>query len=157
MHSHIGIGFMKVILLQDIENLGKKYEQKEVADGYARNFLLPEGLAKPADESAVLWAKEQQTKKEKQAQEALEHIGKMANNMEGLEVEIAVKIGDKGQLFEKISNQKIAVCLKEMGYEVDKDQIQLENDIKDIGEYEVKIKFDHNLEAQIKVIVTEEV
>lgn len=145
---------MKVVLLQDVEKLGKKYEVKEVAEGYARNFLIPQGLAKPATKEVLDWAKEQQEIEEEKDKEELERIGKLASTIDGLEVEIPVKVGEKGQLFEKIDAQDIAAALKKMGYNVDKKQIELVENIEDLGEFDAKVKFAHNLEAQIKVIVT---
>lgn len=147
---------MRVVLLEDIENTGKKYDIKEVADGYARNFLIPKGLAKLATEEAMEWADSLRAAEEEKAVKALEDTGKIASDMEGLEVEIQVKIGDKGELFEKIGTQRIAGRLKEMGYEIKKNQVLLENDIEELGEFEAKVKFAHNLEAQIKVIVSEQ-
>jgi len=147
---------MKVILLKDIEGLGKKYEIKEVADGYARNFLIPRKLAKIANEEVLEWAKKQQELEAQKAEEELKKIGDLASEMDGLEVEIPVKLGEKGQLFEKITPQKIASALREMGYEIKKTQIEIPQEIKEVGEFEVKVKFEHNLEAQIKLIVVEE-
>jgi large subunit ribosomal protein L9 len=69
---------------------------------------------------------------------------------------LPVKIGEEGQLFESITSQKIAEKLKELGFEVKKTQIDLVEPIKEMGEFPVKIKFEHNLEAEIKLIVTEE-
>ncbi len=146
---------MKVVLLQDVRKIGRIYEIKEVADGYAINFLIPQGLAKKADKETVEWALNQQKTREEQAGTDLEKIGKMARQIDGLEVEIPEKIGDKGQLFEKINAAKIAIKLQEMGYDIKKSQIDLKEDIKEAGEYDVKIVFDHNLECQIKVIVVE--
>lgn len=147
---------MKVVLLKDIENLGKKYEIKEVAEGYARNYLIPRGLVKIATEDVLEWARIQQELKEKKAGEELEEIGKLVSKIDGLEIEIPVKIGEKEQFFEKITSQKIAKRLKEEGFEIKKDQIEISEEIKEVGEFEVKIKFEHNLEARIKVIVIEE-
>ncbi len=147
---------MRVILLQDVENLGKKYEIKEVKDGYARNFLIPKGLAKKAEKEALLWL---ETQKEAQAQKAEEELKKaqgLASAIDGQEVIIPVKIGEEGQLFESITSQKIFEKLKELGFEIKKIQLDLEEPIKELGEFPVKIKFEHNLEAEIKVIVTKE-
>ena len=146
---------MKVVLLQDVRKIGRIYEIKEVADGYAINFLIPQGLAKKADKETVEWALSQQKTREEQAETDLEKSGKMARQIDGLEIEIPEKIGDKGQLFEKINAAKIAVKLQEMGYDIKKSQVDLKEDIKEAGEYEVKVVFDHNLECQIKVIVVE--
>ena len=147
---------MRVVLLKDIEKLGKKYEIKEVRDGYARNYLIPRGLAKIADKETIEWARAQQEIEEKKAAEELEKVGKMVSQLDGLEIEIPVKIGEKGQLYEKVTPSKIAKKLKEEGFEVKKDQIEILQEIKELGEFPARIKFEHNLEAEIKVIVVEE-
>ena len=147
---------MRVILLQDVEKVGKKYEVKEVADGYARNFLIPKGLAKPATEGNLKWLEAQKEALRKRAEEELKKVQEQASNLDGLEVVIPVKIGDEGQLFESINTQKISEKLKELGFEIKKSQIALEEPIKELGEFPVKIHFEHNLEAEIRVIVSEE-
>ena len=147
---------MKVILLQDIEKIGKKYEVKEVADGHARNFLIPKGLVKIASKEAIEWASMQSEIKNKKTEEDLQKIQEIASKIDGLELLISVKAGDKGQLFEKINAQKISEKLKEQGFDVKKDQIDIKKPIEEIGESLVKLKFDHNLESEIKVIITEE-
>jgi large subunit ribosomal protein L9 len=147
---------MKVILLKDIENLGKKYEIKEVSDGYARNYLIPKKLAKVANEKNLRWLEKQKEKEEKKAEEELKKVQEAASAVDGQEVVIPVKVGENGQLFESITTQKIYEKLKELGFEIKKSQILLESPIKELGEFPVKIKFPHNLEAEIKVIVVEE-
>jgi len=147
---------MKIILLQDIDNLGKKYEIKEVADGYARNFLIPKGLAKPATKENLKWLESQKEIEVKKAEEELKKVEAVATNIDGQEIIIPVKIGEEGQLFESITSQKIYEKLKELGFEIKKSQIDLPEPIKELGEYPVKIKFEHNLEAEIKIIVVEE-
>ena len=147
---------MKVILLQDVESLGKKYEVKEVKPGYARNFLLPEKLARPATKEALKWLGDQKEFIEKEAEEDLKKAQALASNLDGLELTIAVKVGEEGQLFESINSQKIVEKMKELGFEVKKSQVVLENPIKELGEFSVNISLDHNLEVEIKVIVVEE-
>ena len=147
---------MKVILLKDVENVGKKYEVKSVSDGYARNFLFPKQLAKPATPEALKWLDMQKEIQRQKAEEDLKEVEAKASTIDGMELVIEVKIGNEGQLFESIGNQKIAEKLKENGVEIKKTQILLEKPIKETGEYPVKIRFDHNLEAEIKVIVTGE-
>lgn len=147
---------MRVILLQDIDKLGKKYEVKEVADGYARNFLIPKGLAKPATKEAMKWLEFQKELEEKKAERDLEKIQKRATNIDGQEIVILVKVGEDGQLFESISAKRITEKLQELGFEVSKSQLNLEKPIKELGEFPIKIKFEHNLEAEIKLIVSEE-
>lgn len=147
---------MKVILLQDIEDVGKKFEVKEVADGFARNFLFVKGLAKPATDEALEWLKVQKEIAAKTAEEELKKVQEFASKLDDLEVGIAMKVGDEGQLFESINAQKISDRLKELGFNIKKTQIKLEEPIHELGEFPVKIGFDHNLEAEISVIVTEE-
>jgi len=147
---------MRVILLQDVENLGKMHEVKEVKNGYARNFLIPKGLVKPATKQAIKWLETQKEIEAKKAEEQLKKFQDSASSIDDQEVIIPVKVGADGQLFESITVQKILEKLKEMGFEVKKAQINLENPIKELGDFPVKIKFEHNLEAEIKVIVTEE-
>jgi len=147
---------MKVILLKDVENLGKKYEIKEVAEGYARNFLFPKKLAKPATEANLKWLEKKLKKLEEKAEEELKKVQNLASEIDGLEIVIPVKVGEDGQLFESITSQKILEKLKEEGFELKKKQIVLEKPIKELGEFPVKVKFPHNLEAEIKVIVVEE-
>ena len=147
---------MRVILLKDIENLGKKYEVKIVKAGYARNFLIPRGLAKLATAKNLKWAKKQREKEIQKAEEELKKIQQLASSVDGLELTFSVKIGKKDQLFESITRQKISEKLKEQGFQIKKTQIKLEKPIKELGEFPVKIYFDHNLEAEIRVIITEE-
>ncbi|MCK4520392.1 50S ribosomal protein L9 [Candidatus Parcubacteria bacterium] len=147
---------MRVILLQDIEKIGKKYEIKEVADGYARNFLMPKGLVKLATEKNLKWLSVQKETLEKKSEEELKNIQDTATKIDGLEITITVKTGKEKQLFESITAQKISDKLKELGFEIKKSQIDLKEPIKEIGEYPIKIKLEHNLEAEIRVIVIEE-
>lgn len=147
---------MRVILLQDIENLGKKYDIKEVADGYARNFLFPKSLAKPVTKEVLKWLEVQKEIGAKKAEEELKRIQDLASRLDGQELVITVKVGDQGQLFESINAQKISEKLKELGIGIKKSQLDLAEPIKELGEYPIKIKFEHNLEAEIKVIVVEE-
>jgi len=147
---------MKVILLQDVENLGKKYEVKNVKAGYARNFLIPKGLAKPATKEAMRWLETQKEIAQKKAEEELKKIQDLASSLDGQDFTFQVKVGEEGQLYESITVQKICEKLKESGFEIKKNQILLDEPIKELGEFSVKIKFEHNLEAEIKVIVVEE-
>jgi large subunit ribosomal protein L9 len=147
---------MKVILLKDVEGVGKKYEVKSTKDGYARNFLIPNGLAKPANASAMAELKEIKKQGEKLAEEHLIEIQKIASNLDGQEFEFFVKTGEGGQLFEAITPLKIAKKLSDSGFNIKKDQIILDNPIKELGEFHAKINLDHHLEAKITIIVETE-
>jgi len=147
---------MKVILLQDIADLGKKYEVKEVKNGHARNFLIPQGLVKPATKENLKWLESQKKAEETIAEDELKKAQGLASNIDGLEVPNSIKVGEDGQLFESINSQKIAEKLKEMGFDIKKSQVVLENPIKELGEFSVKITLEHNLEAEITLIVSQE-
>ena len=147
---------MRVILLQDIDKLGKKCEIKEVKDGYARNFLIPKKMVKLATKESLKRLENQKEAEVKKEEEGLKKIQQKASEIEGLEIVIPVKMGEEGQLFESITEQKISDKLKEMGFEIKKAQISLEEPIKEIGEFPAKIKFDHNLETEVQVTIVEE-
>ena len=147
---------MKVILLKDVENVGKKYEIKDVKPGHARNLLIPQGLVKVANKANMEWLETQRAVIEKEVTEELKQAQELASQIDGLEVAMPVKIGDDGQLFESINAAKISEKLKEMGFEVKKTQIILEKPIKEPGEFKVKVNLDHNLETEINLIITGE-
>lgn len=145
---------MKIIILQDIDKLGKKYDIKNVADGYARNFLIPKGLAKLATEKNIKWVDEQKKVIMEKAEQELKKTERIASAVDGQEIVISVKIGEKGEFFESITVQKISDKLKELGFDIKTKQIDLKNPIKELGEFPIKIKFEHNLESEIKVIIS---
>jgi len=147
---------MKVILLQDIEKLGKKYDLKHVADGHARNFLLPKNLVKPATEENMKWLEAQNEALRQKSEEELKKVQAVASTMDGLEIILPMKIGEKEQLFEAVTAQKIVEKLKEQGFEVKKTQVLLKDPIKGLGEFPIKIQLSHNLEPEIKLIIVEE-
>lgn len=145
---------MKVILLQDIKNLGRKWDTKEVSDGYARNFLLPKKLAEIATGSAL---KEVERLKEKEAQAQKEGLGKtqeLAGILQGKEVVISAK-EKEGKLFGSISAKDIVKALKKDNIILSPSAVELKSPIKEIGEYEVKIKLDHGIETQMSVVIEE--
>lgn len=144
---------MKVILLRDVKKLGKKFEVKEVSPGYARNLLIPNGYAILADKQSLKRLESQKNIEMKKTEERQKENEKMIKELEGKEIKIDTKIGDKGQLFETINEQKIADKLKEMGFVVEKSNIEINEPIKCQGEYLVKLKLDNNLEGKIKIII----
>jgi large subunit ribosomal protein L9 len=147
---------MRVILLQDIEKLGKKFEVKEVADGFAKNHLLPKKMVQPATKNALIWAQTQREIAAKNEEKELIEIQKKVSALDGREFVMEVKTGEKDQLFESVNSSKIAELLKENGIDADKKQIDLKEPIKELGDWRVKINFPHNLEAEIKITVAAE-
>jgi large subunit ribosomal protein L9 len=147
---------MKVILLKDVEKLGQKGDVKEVADGYARNFLIPNKLAVLATKAELVKLEEQKKIEAQKAEEELVHFQEIASQIDGLELEIPAKVSEDGKLFGAVAASQIAEKLKEKGFEIKKEQIKTGEPIKEIGEYEATVEFPHNLEAEIKIIVVEE-
>lgn len=144
---------MKVILLKDVPGTGKKNDIKEVSSGFARNFLFAKKLAVIADQESIKKLDlKNKTETENAAKELKETEATVAK-INGQEIKIIIKTGSEGQLFESINKQKISEHLKEMGYNIDKEDVVLETPIKEAGEFPIKLKFAHNLEAEVKIII----
>ena len=147
---------MKVILLQDVKSLGKKGEVVEVSKGYARNMLLKKGLGKEATGQNLNDLKLQKANEQKLAREALEAAQAFAKELEGKTVKIGVKTGEGGRVFGSVSSKEIAEEIKkQLGYEVDKKKLQIENPIKALGVANVTVKLHPKVTAEIKVHVVE--
>jgi len=147
---------MKVILLKDVEKLGRKGEVKKVADGYGRNFLISNKLAVLATEPELTKLEEDKRIEAAKAEEELKAYQEIASQIDGLEVEIPVKVGEEGKLFGAITASQIAEKIKEQGFNIGKEQVKLAEPIKELGEYETTIEFPHNLETKVKLIIIEE-
>ena len=146
---------MKVILLKDVKNLGLEGDIKDVAVGYARNFLIPNGLAEEATEEKIKEIQIQKEKKAKIAEDELEKTEQMVKKLEGQTIEISAKASEEGTLYAAVSPAKIASALKEKGFDIRSDQIKVSH-IKELGEHEVLINLDHRLEARIDLIINSE-
>ena len=145
---------MKVILQKDIRGKGKKGQMIEVAEGYARNFLLPKGDAIPATADAMNTMRLQEKAKAKADAEAKAAAQAIAEQLKGIQVKIPCKGGEGGKLFGSISTKEIAEAVKEqLDLEVDKKKIQLTNPIKSTGEMDVPIKLHTKVTARLKVHV----
>jgi len=144
---------MKVILQKDVANLGDAGDIREVAEGYARNYLIPKNLVIVANESSKK-AMEHQKKlikikkdKRKKASQTL------ADSMKGVELIIPAQVGEEGKLFGSITSMDIAKHLADKGFVVDKRKILLETPIKQEGEFSVSVKLDEGLSTAVKVTV----
>lgn len=146
---------MRVVLLQTVKNIGKAGEVKNVADGFARNFLIPQGLAEAATQGAVVKAEKLKEENEIKNQQELEEIQKIAEKIDGKEIIIRQK-SQNGKLFGSVDQKSILQELIKQEMEVGSADIELQNPIKEVGEYPVKIKFNHGIEAEIKLIVEPE-
>ncbi len=147
---------MKVILLKDVEKIGKRDEVIDVKSGFARNFLFPKKLAEQATSEKLKQLKKQKKEKKRKEERELKKNQKLASSLDGLEVIISVRTGDEGQLYESVNKAKIRSKLKQMGFKIEKKQISLKEPIKETGEFPIQVKLGHNLEAEILLIVEEE-
>ncbi|HOX97330.1 MAG TPA: 50S ribosomal protein L9 [bacterium] len=138
---------MKIILQKDVRNVGKKGEIKEVNDGYARNYLLPNGLGLSATGQNLSTQKKlsnaQQSKQEKQKKLAWENAEKLPK----LHLQIKVVADEHGSLYKSISAKFLAAELKKTGYDIEAKQILLDQPFKKAGTYLVKVKLLENLES----------
>lgn len=147
---------MKVILSQDIPKVGRKNDVKEVSDGYARNFLFPRNLARPATDEALKVLDTRKAREEKEKSEEYQKYGAMAEKMKGLVLKFKVKIGEKGRAFGSVTPLKITEALKKQGVKIEKDWVLLKESIKTTGEHRVKIKLSQGLTGEVKVVVEAE-
>lgn len=145
---------MKVILLKDIPDIGPADTLKDVSDGYARNYLIPKGLAVIADKGTLksldarLKVKAEELEKHKSALKGI------ASKIDGAEINVQVDIGENGRLFGSVTNQDIARKIYEsLGIELDKKKIILDQPIKAIGSFEVPVHLAQDISASIKVNV----
>lgn len=148
---------MKVVLLKDVQGTGRKGEIKEVADGYARNFLFKQNLAKMATADAVRAVEIEKERLAKEMERELAESQKAASRLDGAEIEIKVKSSDGGTLYSGVGPDKIVSELrKQLGIAVKHGQVDLRKGIKECGDHRVKIKFPHGLEAELIVRVSAE-
>jgi large subunit ribosomal protein L9 len=147
---------MKVILLKDIPDLGKRGEIKNAADGHARNFLIPKKLVKIATDKAIKELEQEKVIEAQKAEQALQHVEEVVSQIDGLEIEVPTKMDESGKLYGSINDQKVSLLFKDRGFDIKKNQIKILQPIKEVGEYPITISFDHGLEAEIKLIIIDE-
>ena len=147
---------MKVIFNTDVRGQGKKGEMKEVSDGYARNYLLPRGLASPATADAVNALKLKEKAKAAQMAKEKAAAEENAKRLSGVVVQISARAGQGGRLFGAVTSQEISEALREQhGIEIEKNKIVQAEPIKQFGSYEVKAKLGYEVSGTINVLVTE--
>lgn len=145
---------MKVILLQDIKNVGKKNEVINANDGYARNFLFPKKLAVEANKENMLKLEAKQASNAHKKNLEIEENKKKAKQIEEITLSLKVKAGANGKTFGGITTKEIAEGLKKQtGIDIDKKKIALKETIKTLGTYTVEIKFGDGVNAQLKISV----
>ena len=147
---------MKVIFIQDVSLKGRKGEIKEVANGYARNYLFPQGLAILASPSAIKTYEQQIKLNQQRYNREEEEINEIAKMVEGKEIKFKAKSGGRERIHGSITSADIALELsKSLGYEIDKKKIALKEPLRNLGSHEVLVSLARNIEAKITVIVEE--
>ncbi len=147
---------MKVIFLKDVKGRGKKGEVKNVADGYAHNFLIKQGLAIEANQANMSTLSAQQKKEEKEAAEELAEAKRLKEALEKVTVELTAKAGEGGRLFGSITSKQIAEELqKKHSIKIDKRKMELEDAIRTLGHTKVPVKLHHEVTAVLDVHVKE--
>jgi len=144
---------MKIVLLKDIPKVGKKHEIKNVSDGYAKNFLIPQRLAELATPQNIRKTEGKLNEINKEKEKQLEIFRDFAKKIASLKLEFTLKTDKKGSVFGTISENEIAAKLKEKGIETEPEQIQLGQHLKELGEHIVKIKFSPEIEADLKITI----
>lgn len=145
---------MKVILNQDIIGLGEEGDIKDVANGYARNFLLPKKLAEPHTRENLAVLEHKRAEIEKRKEEKRKDAQGLRERLEAEEIKFSVPAGETGKLFGSVNNTLVAVELDKKGYQIEKKRIEIpEHTIRSVGTYKIKIKLYDKEEAVIKLVV----
>ncbi len=143
----------ELILMEDVADLGKIGDVVKVADGYARNYLLPRHLAQPVSKGALRQVEARKLKLAAEAAARIEVAKTLAAKIEGLALEIPMAVGENDKLFGSVSAQVLADELKAKGLEIDKSVIALEDNIREVGDFEVPVKVHPEVKAVLKVKV----
>ena len=148
---------MKVILLQDIKNVGRKEQTIEANDGYARNYLFPKKLAIEATKDNMLKLQAKKTSEANKKKAEIEANKEIAKKIEKIELTIKAKVGENSKIFGGITSKEIAEELKKQHkFEIDRKKITLKDTIKSLGRYTAEIKFGDGVNAELTINVTGE-
>jgi large subunit ribosomal protein L9 len=147
---------VRIILRQDMENLGEAGDIVDVAAGFARNYLLPQGFAYEATDANVRRHEEELRHMAQRSSRDLERAGSQAEKLEGVSVTFRVKAGEEGRLFGSVTSSDIAGALAELGHEIDRHIIRLEEPIKQLGVYKVPIRLHAEVQPEVSVWVVAE-
>ena len=147
---------VRIILRQDMENLGEAGDIVDVAAGFARNYLLPQGFAYEATDANVRRHEEELRHVAQRSSRDLERAESQAEKLEGVSVTFRVKAGEEGRLFGSVTSSDIAGALAELGHEIDRHIIRLEEPIKQLGVYKVPVRLHAEVQPEVSVWVVAE-
>lgn len=146
---------MKVIFLEDVPGVAKAGQLKEVANGYGRNFLIPQKLAVLANPAAIKAVETQLKVKARQQEQTEVELAEIAEQLEGKEITLTAQAGAKERLYGSITAADIAAELQNTGFAIDKRKIELEKPIHKLGSYDVIIRLAKDMTPKIKVAIVE--
>ena len=145
---------MKVILKSTVDHLGRAGEVKEVAVGYARNFLLPRKLAEPATPSALKYWEKGKEKRAAVVSAEVKVAKELAEKLSGVNLTFSMPASEEGKLFGSVGKTDVLKSLKAAGYDVPKNSVRLETALKTTGEHEVELRLQPEVSAKVKVTVS---
>lgn len=147
---------MQVILLNDVEHLGESGEVHKVADGYGRNYLIPQGLARVATDGVVRHQREIQRQQERKQVAKKEGAEDLKEELEDMQVVFTAKVGEDNRIFGTVTNQQVAVELNNRGFDVDRRDIELDEEIRFVGAYTATVDVYEDVEATLDIQVIPE-
>ena len=148
---------MKVVLIKDVVGLGKTGDVKEVADGYARNFLFRRNLALPAVRSSLSTIETQLRREVREQQQHAEELARLAQRIEGLSIDLKAKVMEEDRLYGSIRDHHIADELKRLtGIDIERTSIEMEQPIRQLGTYDLTVRLTRDLAPKIRVTVARE-
>lgn len=145
---------MRIIFLQNIKGVAQIGDIMNVADGYARNFLLPRKLAQPATADAEKQAESLKSKREKQYETSKEEALELVKKLENLTLELSEDANDEGHLYGSVNEKKIVAALKGRGITIKEENVNLPQHLKTVGEHEVELELHPEVKSKIKVLIT---
>ena len=147
---------MQVILLKDVEHLGAEGEIHEVADGYGRNYLIPQGMARLATDGAIKQVREEERQARRKKLQERENAEKVAKELADMELVFTAKVGEENRIFGTVTTQQVAVELDKRGFDVDRKNIELDEDIRYVGLYTANVQLHPEVEQRVKIRVMPE-
>ncbi len=147
---------MKIILLEDVDSLGAEGDIVTVKAGYGRNFLIPKGLARVATKGAVKARHEEMRQQVRKRAQEKDNAEELKKQLEGTEIVVEARVGEENRIFGTVTAQQVAVKLALQGFDVDRRDVTLSEDIRVIGVYSADVKLFAGVHAQLKVRVVRE-
>lgn len=143
---------MKVILLADVKDVGKKGDVAEVSDGYGKNFLIKKGFAKTATASNVHEAEQKKAAQAFHKAEEVKALKELAATLDGKSVPVKIKVSENGKVFGSVTTLHVSEALSKLGFDIDKKKIKMDS-VKNLGSYPAEIRLMEGVVAKITVVV----